>query len=372
MAAARRDALTGEGGVSSPRTMRSSDLKSRLAPVLPLIAGFFGLMGIGRVFPAFAGVIDLALPFFGLIGLGFICGRLFDFGEEGLAWVNVYIVYAALPSLMFTLVSKTPVAELLNLRFVACTVGATITAFAIAFLVGMRTTRNAPEAAIQGLVGGYANIGYMGPGLTLAALGPGSAAPTALIFVADTIFLFSAVPLLMATGRQDGESVARTIGRALLHAFTNPFNLSVFVAVIAAYFSWQPPAPIARMTVLLSGSAAPAALFALGVTVALRPMRRVAPELPVLLAIKLVGHPLAVYLYLSLMGGFDRVWTFTAVLMASLPPALNVFVMASQYRVYVERASSAILVGTLLSVITVTGLLWLVTTGVLPVNPLAR
>ena len=261
------------------------------------IAGFFGLMAVGHAFPAFAGVIDLALPFFGLIGLGFICGRMFDFGEEGLAWVNVYIVYAALPSLMFTLVSKTPVAELLNLRFVACTVGATITAFSIAFLVGMKATRNAQEAAIQGLVGGYANIGYMGPGLTLAALGAGSAAPTALIFVADTIFLFSAVPLLMAAGRQDGESVARTIGRALVRAFTNPFNLSVFVAVAAAYFSWQPPAPIARMTVLLSGSAAPAALFALGVTVALRPMRRVAPELPVLLAIKLIGHPLVVRLY---------------------------------------------------------------------------
>ena len=45
---------------------------------------------------------------------------------------------------------------------------------------------------------------------------------------------------------------------------------------------------------------------------------------------------------------------FTAVLMASLPPALNVFVIANQYQVYVERASTAILVGTLASVVTVT------------------
>ncbi len=88
--------------------MRSPDLKSRLAPVLPLVVGFFGLMALGHAFPAFAGVIDLALPFFGLIGLGFICGRMFDFGEEGLAWVNVYIVYAALPSLMFKIVNDEP------------------------------------------------------------------------------------------------------------------------------------------------------------------------------------------------------------------------------------------------------------------------
>ena len=71
---------------------------------------------------------------------------------------------------------------------------------------------------------------------------------------------------------------------------------------------------------------------------------------------------------LSATGGFDRVWAFTAELMASLPPALNVFVMASQYGVYVERASSAILIGTLASVVTVTLLLWVITGGLLPVS----
>ena len=352
--------------------MHSSDLKSRLAPIVPLVAGFFALMGAGWIFPAFAGVIDLALPFFGLIGLGFICGRMFDFGEEALAWMNVYIIYAALPSLMFTLVSRTPFGELLNFRFVLCTAGATMTAFALAFAIGMRATRDMAQATIQALLGGYANIGYMGPGLTLATLGAASAAPTALIFVGDTIVLFSAVPILMAISSGDESALGRTILRVVARVLTNPFNLSVFVAVLFVFLSLHLPAPVEKMTVMLSGSAAPAALFALGVTVALRPVRRIAPELPFLLAVKLVGHPLIVYLYLSLIGGFDRIWVLTAVLMASLPPALNVFVMASQYRVYVERASSAILIGTLASVLTVTGLLWLVTAGVLPVSLFAR
>ena len=94
--------------------------------------------------------------------------------------------------------------------------------------------------------------------------------------------------------------------------------------------------------------------------------------MPALLAIKLIAHPVIVYLLLSAVGGFDRVWTFTAVLMASLPPALNVFVMASQYRTYVERASSAILIGTLSSVVTVTTLLWLISNDLLPVTLFPR
>ena len=326
-------------------------------------------MTLGAPFPKFSRVLDLALPFFGLIGLGYICGRLFDFGEEALAWVNVFIVYVALPSLFFVLISKTPVHELLNFSFVLCTAGATILAFVMAFGIGMYASDgDVPESTIQAVAGSYANIGYMGPGLTLATLGASAAAPVALIFVADTIFLFSALPLLMAIGRSDGKSFARTAWIAVLRIVTHPFNVATFVAVAAAAYRWQPPPAIGKMATMLTSAAAPTALFALGVTVALRPIKRIAPELPALLAIKLIAHPMIAYLLLSAIGGFDRVWTFTAVLMASLPPALNVFVMASQYRTYVERASSAILIGTLASVVTVTTLLWLISNELLPVT----
>jgi predicted permease len=106
----------------------------------------------------------------------------------------------------------------------------------------------------------------------------------------------------------------------------------------------------------------------MGVMVALRPMRTITPELPIPLVIKLILHPRIVWTLLSLVGGFGRVWVFTAVLMAALPPALNVFIMASRYQTYVERAPNLILVGALLSVITVTALLYLITSGLAPVD----
>jgi hypothetical protein len=55
--------------------------------------------------------------------------------------------------------------------------------------------------------------------------------------------------------------------------------------------------------------------------------------------------------------------------MAALPPAANVFVLARQYGIYVERASTAILVGTLASVVTLTVILSLIVTGNLPTDP---
>ena len=71
-------------------------------------------------------------------------------------------------------------------------------------------------------------------------------------------------------------------------------------------------------------------------------------------------------LLLTAFGPFDPNWVATAVLMAALPPALNVFVLARQYNAWVEPASGSVLLGTLLSVATLTTVMWLVQQGGLP------
>ncbi|MCP8940743.1 AEC family transporter [Alsobacter sp. SYSU M60028] len=312
-------------------------------------------------------VASLALPFFGLIFLGFGCGKLLKYPEAGLQWMNFFIVYVALPSLFFKLISAAPLEQLANWPFVMGTTAATFIAFCIAFAVGMLATRgNIQESTVQGVVGAYANIGYMGPGLTIAALGQGAIVPTALIFVFDNILLFTLVPFMMAMGRRGSMNVAATAWYVVKRVVTHPFNVATAVAVLAAYLRFTPPEALDAMISFLKNAAAPCALFTMGVTVALRPLKRVPYEMPALMLIKIVLHPLLVWLILSWLGDFGREWTFTAVLMAALPPALNVFVIANQYQVYVERASTAILLGTLISVVTVTSLLVLMVENRIP------
>ncbi|RXF75093.1 AEC family transporter [Hansschlegelia zhihuaiae] len=309
-------------------------------------------------------VAGLAMPFFGLIALGFLCGKLVKGPEEGLAWFNVYILYVAVPALYFALISRTPFEQLANVGFVAATTAATFSAFAIAVGIGLFASKgDLRQATIQGLAGGYANVGYMGPGLTLAALGPAAAAPTALIFVFDCMLLFTLTPLLMSIADPRREGVASTALLIVRRIALHPFNIATLAGGLAAYFHWSPPGPVAKLVELLSVSAAPSALFVMGVTVALRPLKRVPPEMPALLCVKLLLHPLFAWSALTVIGGFDPLWVATATLMASLPPALNVFVMASQYGVYVERASSVILVGTIASFVTVTALLAVIVGG---------
>jgi malonate transporter len=342
-----------------------TEWKARLAPIVSPVAGFLALLGVGAIVPALSGVLGLALPFFGLILLGYVLGKLIDIEEAGLGWMNAFIIYLALPALYFNLISVTPIGELANWRFVLVTSLCTLAAFASGVAIGwFASGRRLDEATIQGVGAGYSNVGYMGPGITLATFGTASVAPTALIFAFDSVIFFTLVPFLMGIANGSKESLARTGMIAVRRVLTHPFNVSIMLAALAAWAEWTPPQTIHKILVWLQNAAAPCALFVMGVTVALRPVNGFAPETPPLLLVKLILHPLLVWIAMSWVGGFDPIWVSTAVLMAALPPALNTFVMARQYNVYVERASNLIMAGTVASVFTVTALLYVLTASV--------
>ena len=315
-----------------------------------------------------ADILGLALPFFGLIALGFISGKFAGIPEDGMAWLNFLVLYMALPALFFQTMSRTPIEELANWRFIAATASCTLLTFVLSFLFGLWLRGNAREATIAGVVGGYANVGYMGPGLTLAALGAQATVPTALIFVFDSTLFFTLVPVMMAATGAEKKGAGQTALLIVKRVFTHPFIVATLIGVGAAALHWTPPAAIDRTLEFLKNAAAPCALFTLGVTVALRPFTETPREVPVLVAIKLLLHPLLIWLLLASIGGFSPTWVYTAVLMASLPTALNAFVMARQYNVYIEQASNGVLLCTIASVLTVTSLLYLIERKLLPVT----
>jgi malonate transporter len=312
-------------------------------------------------------VLNLALPFFGLIFIGFTCGKFKQIPDTALGWMNFFIVYVSLPALFYRILAQTPLEQLAKVDFVLATSLATFTAFSVSFVIGMIVMRGRiGDSTIAGLAGGYGNIGYMGPGLALATLGAEAAVPVALIFCFDTLLLFSLVPFLMALASPQKKSVASVAMEVVKRIATNPLVIATVAGIASAAIHFQPPVALDRLMQFLQNASAPCALFTLGVTVALRPLKKMPWEMPFLTLVKLALHPAIIFVLLSLFGPFDQTWVYTAVLMAALPPALNVFVFARQYDTWVEQASSAVLIGTLVSVVTLTSVMWMVKTHTLP------
>jgi predicted permease len=315
-------------------------------------------------------ILTLLVPFFGVILLGYGAGWFRLVPQDGLAALEFFVFTVALPCLFFQLIAATPTPLGGGWAFVATTTFATYCAFAIAFSIGaLINGGNVPEATVEGLVGSYSNTAYLAPTLAIAAFGTAAAAPVALIYSFDTAMLLIITPLMMALGgtmRSDPRRLAEDIARQVL---LNPAIIATVLGLVALAIGFRPPGPVDGALSFVGNAAGPGALFLLGVSLAQRRFTPLALETPVILAVKLVAHPLIVYLLLSWVGGFDPVWVSAAILIAALPPAANVIGLAGRYKVYAARSSAAVLLGSAAAVVTLTIAVILLVGDGLPSDP---
>ena len=110
---------------------------------------------------------------------------------------------------------------------------------------------------------------------------------------------------------------------------------------------------------MLAGAAAPAALFALGITLYGSNLRQAKIEIGLLTFLKLVVHPVLVAVLFIAWPGMDPIWVQTAILSAALPIAANVFAMSQYYQSYGEKTAGAIMLTTIIASITTPAVLFL-------------
>ncbi len=288
---------------------------------------------------------------------------------RGIEWFNTFVVYFALPPLVFQTVASAPVEQLTNWPFILATTFSSYTIFILVFAISITIlNKRIGEAAVQGAAASYGNIGYMGLPLTVAALGSSAAVPAALIFCFDSTLQYTLVPLLNSFGKKDKIQLSILLTRIFNQVFLHPFIIATLLGAFVSVFAINLPQPVDTLLDFLSRAAAPCALFALGVTVAYQPLAGMGREFPLIVIAKTILHPLLVVVVLSIMGGFDPLWVGVAVLMASLPTAATVFVMAVQFDEYVEGSSSAILITTAVSIITVSMVLIMIDRGKFPLD----
>src|SRR6187549_406033 len=79
-------------------------------------------------------VIGLVIPFFGLIFIGFVVARITRQPLEALGWMNMFILYVALPALFFQLLAKTPIEQLTAWGYIFAAVLSTYLIFSIMFI----------------------------------------------------------------------------------------------------------------------------------------------------------------------------------------------------------------------------------------------
>jgi malonate transporter and related proteins len=122
------------------------------------------------------------------------------------------------------------------------------------------------------------------------------------------------------------------------------------------------PAPMALGTFLdlMASAAGPAALFALGLSLVGRWLLGDMPEVAWTGFLKLAVQPACTFVSVRWVIPMEPAWAAAVVLLSALPTGAVAFVIAQQYDCYTRRTSSAIVLSTLISVVTISALLiWL-------------
>lgn len=276
--------------------------------------------------------------------------------------MNAFVFYFALPTFLFNLIATAQLKNILNAPFVAAYLSAGFSVFVVAALLGRLLFKVGPgEAALQGSAAVLGNTGYMGLPLVAAVFGEAAAIPLVLGLTLEvTLIIPFTIALVEATKGSGGWSrVPSSVTGALAR---NPLIVAIFAGALISAIGLGLPTPVENFTDLLGGTAGPCALFALGATLASRSLSAGLGEVSYMTSFKLFVHPSAMWLTTQL---FDvtSLWATVAVLAAALPVAANVFILARQYDTYIDRISSAILLSTAVSIVTVSTLLALIGSG---------
>ncbi|MCJ8322264.1 MAG: AEC family transporter [Rhizobiales bacterium] len=311
-------------------------------------------------------LIDIVSPFFFLIFLGFSFGKIFSGDDSGLYWLNKFIVYLAVPSLLFSLLSKSAIEEIANFNFIATTTLLTFVVFSVSFtyLVYLRKKRIG-DSALYAASSSFSNGGYMGVPLMVALLGDEAIIPATLVLTFDNILHFIIIPLIV--GRNDEGSKFSRLMFGLKELIKNPFLIASILGILVSAIDFGTPDLIVSLTDQMGQAAIPTALFSLGLSLALSKFSVLSLDKFLLIFMKLFIHPVLVAVVIISMGIFDPVWTASAIIMASLPTALSVYMMARQYGKDAETVSSITFFGTVVSIGTISLVIFLVDAYILKI-----
>jgi len=317
-------------------------------------------------------ILAVTIPFFALVLCGYVAAQRGVLPESAIPGLNIYVLFFALPCLLFRFGSSMPFAELIDPALIGVyTLCALLMVF---FTIAATWHRGAGEhgvdmknAAFGALVAAFPNTGFMGVPLLVALFGDRAAGPVIGTVLIDLI-LTSGLCIALAQSQQHGaEGGARAaLTRSLRSAMTNPLPWAIAIGALFAAAGLQLPGPLAQVVKMLGDSATPVALFTIG-SVLWRAGQHAHTRTPVrnylpVALFKLFVHPLVV-LSIGLLAraagvpvaGFGLT---VLMLVAALPSASNVSLLAERYGADNGRIARIIMASTVLAFASFSLLAW--------------
>ena len=304
-------------------------------------------------------ILLVTVPFFALVLCGWGVTRARLLPLEAIPGLNVFVLFFALPCMLYRFAATTPIVHLLDPTVSAVYLLCALLMLTLTLVSTRRGAVGWNDASFGALVAAFPNSGFMGVPLLVALLGQGAAGPAIVALAIDMIVTSSLCIALSRLDSANERGVSGAVGNALKGMLKNPLPWSISLGTLTAatgFELWEP----ARNTVgMLADGASPVALFTIGAVLA-RPQQAASPaafsDVPLVVFYKLVVHPVLVLgigtLAQAIGVPLDAFSLTVLVLVAALPSASSIPMLAERFGADAGRIARIVLFATAASFVT--------------------
>ncbi|OPF61977.1 AEC family transporter [Hydrogenophaga sp. H7] len=306
-------------------------------------------------------ILAITGPIFLCIALGYLItrGGLFDRGDMRV--FGKFLINLALPALLFNALSQRSVGEIFN--------GPYLAAYALGGLIMLAGTvlwyrkvahEGMARSAIMAMGMTCPNSGYVGYPVMLLTLGaPVAGVALALNMVVENLLI---IPILLALAdmeRHEAGHWRQLVMQTLQGLARNPLIIAIVAGFLVSALGIPMPSPVSRTVTLFAQASSALSLFVIGgslVGLKLQGLRAAVAQIGVG---KLVLHPLCLLAVMTWLVPIGDPQLKVALLLTGALPTMGIYAILAQRHGHEGLASAALLVGTLASFFTLSGLLWL-------------
>lgn len=300
-----------------------------------------------------APVIDAVFPIFALILTGWLCARFKLLSALSMEGLNKFVIYLALPSQLFYAMAHARLDDLAQPGFfISFGISIFLTSGIQAYLT-RKSSQHPIDRMIDCMTSGYSNCGFMGIPLCLIIFGQPSLGPSIIATLFTVSLLFAVTIAFIELQRNKNGHLFKTLMKILVAMLRNPLLVAPLLGVALSASPWSLPVSVDRYFNLLGEAATPCALISIGLFLAQSSKSIGNQGVFQIVALKIFVQPIIAAICVLLIFDMPTMWALIAILMAALPVGTGPFMMANLYQRNASASARAILLSTVLSVITI-------------------
>ena len=302
-------------------------------------------------------LLQTLVPVFGLLALGFAAARGRVVDQAGARGLVLFAFNFSIPALLFTSMADAGLPEDPDWGFLVAFYAASVIVYGAGAWAGRALFgRPLRDQAIFGMGASFSNLVLIGLPVVLTAFGPAATLPMMVIIGFHSATFMPLTILLIQADAESDEAPGRRALRLATDVLRNPIILGILGGLVLNVTGVSLWAGLQSILDFLGAAAVPCALFAMGASLAGLPVAGDVPEATVVTLLKLVVHPLLVWLIAVPVLGGEGLAVSVAVVLAAMPSAVNVYLFGARYEAAAAVAARSVLlttVGSLVSLIVV-------------------